>query len=113
MGISCQQDQVGSFALYFCCAVCTARLSSLANYRVQQLSVHKECYHVSMLIQTFGHLPCYHMDSLQSIFQSNVLLSSSCELASITMIARVLFCDVLCSSIGLRLICLPVQCQAQ
>jgi hypothetical protein len=56
MGVSCHQDQVGSFALYFCCAVCTARLSSLANYRVQQLSVHKECYHVSLHIQTFGHL---------------------------------------------------------
>lgn len=89
MGVSCQQDQVGSFASYFCCAVCTARLSSLANYRVQQLSVHKECYHVSLLIQTFGHLPCHPMDSLQSIFQSNVLLSSSCELASITMITPV------------------------
>ncbi len=34
------------------------------------------------------------MDYLHSIFQSNVLLSSSCELASITMVAPV-FCFVM------------------
>jgi hypothetical protein len=113
MGVSRQQDKVGSFALYFCCAVCTARLSSLANYRVSNQVCTKNVIMCLCLYRPLGIFHAIAWITFIQFFKAMcyfLLLVNSFNHYDCSCL---LFCDVLCSSIGLRLIGLPVHCQAQ